>query len=449
MANDNICIGIDLGTTNSVIAWGKVDSKNVEPEIIDVRMFNEDGALVSTPLLPSCVHFPIGKNYPIVGEYGKKFIDPDNVERTFKSFKIHMGDKNYRKKVDGKSYNATNFSAMVLRHLKESAERTHFRNIPFPDNVAIAVPVSFEKHMREATYSAAKEAGFKNPVLVWEPEAVLHDLEIRMSRGETGHIDVNFETPQLVLIFDLGGGTLDVSLYKVHSDQGDLQAKTIAVSRFYDIGGDDFDRELAEHLLRQYRKLSSTNIEGDDFDGELAKYLQRAYGEIDNTSSDEEKLEHIFLLEAEKAKIELSQRIEIWKMHGQSNELNTDSIRSGTSKLPLIEYELPLIEYEKGVKELLAHDLTWDSIDQYNPSEKSKNIIDPIFDVLKKSEKELEGIHKPDIVLLNGSMAKTYAIQERLYEFFKFSPVNIGYLELNVARGAVAYLAKKIMDSNS
>ena len=158
MANDNICIGIDLGKTNSAIAWGKVDSEIVEPEIIDVRMFDQDGAVVSTPLLPSCVHFPIGKDYPIVGEYGKWLIETDDEERTFKSFKINMGDESYRKKVDGKLYNATDFSAMVLRHLKESAERTLFRNIPFPGNVAIAVPASFEPHMKEATKGCSKKS---------------------------------------------------------------------------------------------------------------------------------------------------------------------------------------------------------------------------------------------------------------------------------------------------
>lgn len=411
MANDNICIGIDLGTTNSVMAWGEVDSKNVEPEIIDVRMFNKDGALVSTQLLPSCVHFPIGKNYPIVGEYGKGFIDPNNVKRTARSFKINMGNKNWSQEIDGKSYSAIDFSSMVLRHLKESAERTLFSNIPFPDNVAIAIPASFERHMQEATYFAAKKAGFKKPELVWEPEAVLCDLEIRMSRGETGHIDFDFEIPKSVLIFDLGGGTLDVSLYEVHfgTNTLDLQPKRIAISRFTGIGGDNFDQKLAEYLLQKY--------------------------EVVDTSKKEE-LEHRFRLDAENAKIELSTQIEIWKIFGQSDELDTDSISAETC-------ELSLSQYAEGVEELLADHLTWESIDQYNPSRKPQNIIDPIFDVLKKSEKILGSIPKPDIVMLNGSMAKTYTIQKRLETFFGFPPVDVGDMDLNVARGAVAYLQKR------
>lgn len=417
MANNNICIGIDLGTTNSVIAWGKVDSKNVEPEIIDVRMFSEDGALVPTQLLPSCVHFPIGKNYPIVGEYGKGFIDPNNAKRTAKSFKIEMGNENWSQEIDGKSYSATDFSSMVLRHLKESAERTLFSTIPFPDNVAIAVPASFEPHMQEATYFAAKKAGFKKPVLVWEPAAVLHDLEIRMSRGETGHIAFDFESPKSVLIFDLGGGTLDVSLYEVHfgTDTRDLQPKLIAISRFTGIGGDDFDQKLADYLLQKYEVVDI---------------------------SEKEELEHRFLLDAESAKIELSTQIEIWENYGQSDELNADSIKAETC-------ELSLSQYAEGVEELLAHHLTWESIDQYNPLERSKNIIDPIFNVLKKSEKILGYIPKPDIVMLNGSMAKTYTVQERLKTFFGFPPVDVGQMEFNVARGAVAWLAKRIMNSNS
>ena len=443
MVNNNICIGIDLGTTNSVIAWGKVDSKNVEPEIIDVRMFNKEGALVSTPLLPSCVHFPIGKDYPIVGEYGKGFTDTDNKERTFKSFKIHMGDKNYVEKIDGKSYSATDFSAMVLRHLKESAERTLFRNIPFPDNVAIAVPASFEPHMEEATRKAAKLAGFKNPVLIQEPKAVLEDLEMRMFLGRMGHIDFDFEKPKLVLIFDLGGGTLDVSLYKVvfGEDRLDLQPKKIAVSRFTAIGGDNFDKKVRDYLLQKYIAISRfTAIGGDDSDQELADYLLQNYKGVG--TSEKEELEHRFLLEAEYAKIELSIQIEKWKTFGQSDKLDTDSIKADQCKLSLSQYA-------EGVEELLAHDLTWDSIDQYNPAEKPENIIDPIFNVLKKSEKKLGHIPKPDIVMLNGSMAKTYTIQERLKTFFGFSPVDVGFLELNVARGAVAYMAKEMMDSNS
>ena len=417
MANDNICIGIDLGTTNSVIAWGKVDSKNVEPEIIDVRRFNEDGALVSTPLLPSCVHFPIGKNYPIVGEYGKGFIDPNNVKRTAKSFKINMGNKNWSQEIDGKSYSATDFSSMVLRHLKESAERMPFSNIPFPDNVAIAVPASFKPHMQKATYFAAKKAGFQKPVLVWEPAAVLQDLEMRMSLGEVAHKDFDFSRPQLVLIFDLGGGTLDVSLYEVvfGEDQRELQPKPIAVSRFTDIGGDNFDQKLADYLLQKYKVVDT---------------------------SEKEAFKHRFRLDAENAKIELSTQIEIWKVHGQSAELDTDSVTADTC-------ELSLSQYAEGVEELLAHHLTWDLIDQYNLPEKSQNIIDPIFDVLKKSAKELGHIPKPDIVMLNGSMASTYTIQKRLETFFGFPPVDVGNLDLNVARGAAAWLGKEINKQSS
>ncbi len=414
MASNNICIGIDLGTTNSVIAWGKVGSKEdlVEPEIIDVRMFNKDGALVSTRLLPSCVHFPVGKNYPIVGEYGKEFTDPNDVKRTAKSFKIKMGDKNWSKKIDGKSYNATDFSSMVLRHLKESAERTLFSNIPFPDDVAIAVPACFEQHMRDETYRAAIKAGFEKPVVVTETRAILYDLENRMSLGLTSHINLDFKIPKLVLIFDLGGGTLDVSLYTVHfgKDQPGLQWQLIGITRFTDIGGDNFDQKLADYLLQKSDVVDT---------------------------SEKEALEHRFLLDAENAKIELSTQIEIWKIYGESDELNTDSISAQTC-------ELSLSQYAEGVKELLADHLTWESIDQYNPSEKPQNIIDPIFDVLKQSEKNLGYIPKPDIVMLNGSMAKTYTIQKRLETFFGVTPVDVGDMEFNVARGAVAYLAKRM-----
>ncbi len=426
MANDKICIGIDLGTTNSVIAWGRVGSENdpLEPQIIDVRMRNKNRALIFDPLLPSCVYFPKGQDYQIVGEYSKEFIDPEDVQRTRKSFKIKMGE-NFGDPIDDYPYSAAELSTMVLKHLKESAEKTHFHNKPFPVDVAIAVPASFKPEMRKATESAALEAGFKNPKLVAEPVAAFWDFKNWIDRGFMPPDQFNFNKPRLTLVFDLGGGTLDVTLYEVCFLEGqpNLDIGEIAVSRFTDIGGDNFDEKLKNFLLEKYQE---------------------------NSSSENEKRENRFRLYAEQAKIRLSTKLELLQRLGDNSKpinLMQEKVTIDTrpSESQSFKYDLSLHEYEECIKELLAPSLTLDSIDQYDPSETNKNIIDPIFDVLKKSEKRLGYIPKPEIVLLNGSMARLYSIQNRLKSFFKDSTIaDIHDPEYAIARGAVAWLANEL-----
>ena len=105
--------------------------------------------------------------------------------------------------------------------------------------------------------------------------------------------------------------------------------------------------------------------------------------------------------------------------------------------------------YEECTEELLAPSLTLDSINQYDPSKKRGNIIEPIFNVLKKSEKILGYVPEPEVVLLNGSMARLYLIQKRLENFFKCPVVPPYDAELAIARGAVAWLANKINEQSS
>ena len=436
MANHNdFYIGIDLGTTNSVIAWGQLDPVEnlVEPEIIPISMLNIDETIEEKELLPSCVYFREG-DAPIVGEYAKAKIGQAEIERTAKSFKIEMGNRDWKEEINGKTYNATDLSSMVLRTLKEGAEEQFFKNIPFPDNVAIAVPASFEDEMKVETLEAAHRAGFKAPVLVDEPIAVLHSFHNVACMGGVPEFRFDLGTSKLVLVFDFGGGTLDVSLHEVSygRDIYDLQidSKKKEISRFTKIGGDNFDRELANFLLGKYQG-----------------------GESDQPCNSPERkgLVAKFQLYAEIAKIELCSRSEIWQIHNQNVELDPNSIKARINEVPFggkpFTYELSLSEYGECVESFLARDLTLDSVDQYNPSSEADNIIDPILYVLKEAQKRRGYIPKPDIVLLNGSMAKLHTIQKRLEEFFGFSPVEFGESESAIARGAVAWLVDTIRNA--
>lgn len=438
MANNNIYIGIDLGTTNSVIAWGRFDSEKntVEPQVIEIPMLNINEEVVARSLLPSCIYFR-EKDVPIVGEYGKSRTSPVEVNRITKSFKTEMGRNDWQRQIDGEFYSAADLSSKVLMQLKGGAEQTLFRNIPFPDDVAIAVPASFEDEMREATMSAARLAGFKNPILVDEPVAVLHDFHNCLCSGDIPtdrREEFNFEPPgKLVLVFDLGGGTLDVSLHQVKygQDQRDLRTIEIEKSRFTKIGGNNFDEKLAGFLLKKYQE--------EEDPSQLPNPLEKS------------ELAAKFQLYAEDAKIRLSNQIGVWQSfygHSDEDELDPNSVKGVINGIPYknkpFNYELSLSEYEKCVESLLAPELTLDSVDLYNPPEEPDNIIDPILYVLKEVEKKSGSIPKPNIVLLNGSMAKLYTIQQRLEDFFGFPPIDVVDMDLAVARGAVVYLVEKI-----
>lgn len=438
MANGNICIGIDLGTTNSVMAWAQVGTEKVE--VIEIPMWDTDGERVWRVLLPSCIYFPkkgeevtkIVGDSPIVGEYGKMLTKAPAMEQTKKAFKLEMG----------KDEKNTEFSSIVLRHLRERAEYTYFRDINFPDNVAIAVPASFEPAMRKATVKAAEYAGFKEPELVDEPIAAIHDFYRRMCIGgdiPTAHVTqgdrFDFSTSQLVLVFDLGGGTLDVSLHRVkyEESQNALQIdsefgpmKKELKSRFTKIGGNNFDKKLAEFLKKKYQARTSNQSMTDEEDKELKQQFQQY---------------------AENAKIQLSIQLEEFQsFYGPDEEVDPESFKADIkiilSEDNFFSGDLSLSEYEKCIESFLAPNLNLASINNYELNEDApKNIIDPILHVLKKGQEVIGSIPEPNIVLLNGSMARLYTIQKRLEDFFAFCPViTVGDYELAVARGAAAYL---------
>ena len=173
-------------------------------------MMIERGGTGKKELLPSCVYFKDG-GQPIVGEYAKTMIGRTN--RVVKSIKSEIGTQT-QFDFDGSTYDPAVISSQILRHLAASAESL-FRFIP--DDVVITVPASFDSDMREATIEAARLAGFRTQeddgsprnILLDEPRAALYDFINRQNKGEIPETRINFHEPQIVLVFDLGGGTLD------------------------------------------------------------------------------------------------------------------------------------------------------------------------------------------------------------------------------------------------
>lgn len=423
-AHPNYYIGIDLGTTNSVMGWGTLNpqTNKLEPKVVEINMMIERGGMGKKELLPSCVYFK-ESSPPIVGEYAKTMIGRQT-SRVVKSVKSEMGTpKQYE--FDNNSYSAADISSQILTHLAASA-KTLFGFMP--QDVVITVPASFDSDMRAATVEAARLAGFRTHeddgtprnILLDEPRAALYDFINRQDKGEIPETLINFHIPKLILVFDLGGGTLDVSLHRVSYEHSEfrLNIEDLAVSRYTQIGGDDFDQKLADHFFAAYENRLPNNL--DEFQMNLLKSNFREY--------------------AEQAKIDLSSEIETSKL---MRHFDAETVETMVMQTPfenqVFQYDLTLSEYEDIVEPLLANQLTLDSVAQLDSLPACDNIIYPILDVLRKAERKLGTMPQVDAVLLNGGMTKLHPIQKRLETFFGFPPITAGDADKAVARGAVVY----------
>lgn len=222
-------IGIDLGTTNSCVAVIEGDTPTV--------ITNKEGYRTT----PSVVAFTKSKER-IVGDAAKR-LAAVNSDRTIFSIKRHMGT-DYRKKIDGKYYTPQEISAFILMKLKEDAE--DFLGQPVTDAV-VTVPAYFTDAQRQATKDAGKIAGLNILRIINEPTSAA--LAYGLDNG----------TAQKVLVYDLGGGTFDVSVI----DIGDNVIEVLATSGDNHLGGDDFDERIVNYLVEQFKISDGINLSKD------------------------------------------------------------------------------------------------------------------------------------------------------------------------------------------
>ncbi|AZM56695.1 molecular chaperone DnaK [Streptomyces sp. WAC 01529] len=217
-------VGIDLGTTNSVVAV----LEGGEPVVVA----NAEGARTT----PSVVAFAKSGDV-LVGEVAKRQA-VTNVERTARSVKRHMGDGGWRfpedGSVDGTRYTAQELSARVLQKLKRDAESYLGEDVT---DAVVTVPAYFDDTQRQATKEAGEIAGLNVLRIINEPTAAA--LAYGLDKGDD----------QTVLVFDLGGGTFDVSLLEM--GEGVIEVK--ATNGDTQLGGDDWDQRIVEYLVRQFK----------------------------------------------------------------------------------------------------------------------------------------------------------------------------------------------------
>ena len=283
-------VGIDLGTTNSVVAV----LTGGEPEVIA----NAEGSRTT----PSVVAF--AKNGEVlVGEVAKRQA-VTNVDRTIRSVKRHMGEADWKVDIDGKNYTAPEISARVLQKLKRDAESYLGETIT---DAVITVPAYFNDAQRQATNDAGQIAGLNVLRIINEPTAAA--LAYGLDKGETD---------QTILVFDLGGGTFDVSLLEI----GDGVIEVKATSGDNHLGGDDWDQRIVDWLINKFKAANGIDLTKDKM---AMQRLREA---------------------AEKAKIELSS--------SQQTSINLPYITVDAEKNPLfLDETLTRAEFQKITADLL------------------------------------------------------------------------------------------------
>ena len=222
-------IGIDLGTTNSCVAV----MEGGEPVVIA----NAEGNRTT----PSVVAFA-KSGERMVGQVAKRQA-VTNPDRTISSIKRHMGE-NYKVTVDGKNYTPPEISAMVLAKLKADAESYLGSTVT---EAVITVPAYFNDSQRQATKDAGKIAGLEVKRIINEPTAAA------LAYG------LDKENDQKIMVYDLGGGTFDVSVLEI----GDGVIEVLATAGDTHLGGDDFDECLMEYMVKEFRRENGVDLSSD------------------------------------------------------------------------------------------------------------------------------------------------------------------------------------------
>ncbi len=340
-------VGIDLGTSTSALAYVRSDGN---PEIVP----NGDGER----LTPSVVFFDRYEGVKLVGSAAKDGGDPD---RTVRHIKKHMDDPSYCIEIDGERWTPTEISALILAKLRKDCAKIIG---PF-EEVVITVPANFNELARKATVTAGRLAGLKVRRIVNEPTAAA--LFYAHTQGIQGR----------VLVYDLGGGTLDITVLDVSGDRIDILLSEGARH----LGGSNFDEILIELIAEKYREQNGREL--------ILDATQRRR----------------LLAAAEDTKKRLS-------------KLNVVSEKIATEDYGLAEVELSRDAFEDAIRRLLTRTIM---------------LLEQALDSLGLAP------HDIDHVVLVGGSTRIPKVQELLTKHFGKPPVTCGNVDECVALGAALF----------
>ncbi|MFT4229524.1 MAG: molecular chaperone DnaK [Microbacterium sp.] len=309
-------VGIDLGTTNSVVSV----LEGGEPKVIA----NAEGFRTT----PSVVAFTKDGEV-LVGETAKRQA-VTNVDRTITSVKRHMGTDWKTQAIDGKQYRPQEISARILQKLKRDAEQYLGDSVT---DAVITVPAYFNDAERQATKEAGEIAGLNVLRIINEPTAAA--LAYGLDKGKED---------ELILVFDLGGGTFDVSLLEVGKDDDFSTIQVRATAGDNRLGGDDWDQRLVDHLIKQFKDTTGVDVSGDKIALQrLKEAAEQAKKELSSSTSTSINLPYLSL--TENGPVSLSETITRAKFEDLTKDLLdrtkkpfTDVIREAGIKVADIDH---------------------------------------------------------------------------------------------------------------
>lgn len=403
-------VGIDLGTTNTVVSTARRGiSSNIEvtTEAIDQIVNEEWGDIESSTLLPSVLYVNNGLHN--VGLMARE-MKGQSSNRVIFSSKNYMGENDYKWEIDDKEYSpeivASYFLSAVRKHLLQK-----YRDEESIDSAVITVPASFNIDQRNATKTAAKLAGFNGDIiLISEPTAAVLDFINEQSKLQDCDKFIDLNDYKNILVFDLGGGTCDVSVLQVKINGKNIYVEEVAVSPHTLIGGANFEAYAVEGIIKDFEKQNNISLI-KELDTEsyrklksmLSVYLEKAkiffagkYLQFNDGVRDIENIEN-----------------ELSRLIGIPNVVNGKPFR----------FDLTMKRYNEYISTLLT-------------KESKENIFAPIESTLRSSNLKSSEI---DYVFCVGGMTKYPAVWNAISNYFGKEPLKFTDSMESVSRGAAIY----------
>ena len=403
-------LGIDLGTTESTVSIIAIETRRDKPmeklKTLDIYQYNRQHQRDrNIKGLQSSIYIDRDNNILYTGQYAKVLYSSGNKPlHTIRSIKTRLGGDSMieipldRDPNDKKSYDMTELSAVLLKTIKKSAEKQSSGGFK---NVTITIPAGFDSDERNATMESAKMVGFKNIHLLDEPTAVL--LNLLNSEDDIGEIsDDFFHQKRNIVIYDIGGGTLDISIAQVKDIEGDFDVKILGRSKRMEFGGDNIDQYIASYFLQEFEKINPSIDERSL--KEQAQIVSRIVSHAeDHKIAFNNKIENVLDKERRRARVRETVNFEI-----------IDGLKIADLTLT-----------DERLKDILSPIISKNGI-----------LLNPLNFALQSCQLKKDDI---DLVVLTGGSGKFYLVPEVLSYFFQGIQI-IDFTEYNaVSKGAAIH----------
>ncbi|MEC1526068.1 Hsp70 family protein [Neobacillus niacini] len=420
-------IGIDLGTTNSTVSVANLTVRgDIEAHALEVAQVDESGnSIVQDQTLPSVLYID-DQGHPYVGRFAKR-MNGVYPQRVIKEAKRHIGE-DVSWPIDDETIRPEVVSSYVLKILKAQAEE--YYGGEKISSVVITIPANFNFQQQQATKAAGVLSGFdKDSIhMIPEPTAALIDFLNEEKKLDPSARRLKLDgSKKNLMVFDLGGGTCDVSILQVgETTNGGIDIQELSISQYTELGGIDFDRKVVNELMKKLLKHLNISF----------KQLKEKYDKKDILRLWENLLDF-----AEKAKKSFSTRIENQLRTQQLDYFESKEKFDNLSFREMLSSQLPtdLVttlsitkkEYDTVIEELLYSE----------KSKQGKNIEEPILNALEHAKTGTMTVNDIDAVFLVGGMTYYHTVQERIYDIFghRIRPIKSINPMFAVSRGAAVY----------